>query len=394
MQGWGWQKVHHPDHVDRVVNRLRQCFAAGTPWEDTFPLRGRDGTYRWFLSRALPIRNEAGDLVRWFGTLTDVTEQIEAEKALRNLNETLEQRVETEARERARIWNVSQDLLVVADMKADLSRSIRPGTPRSAGPKESCSTRRSIGWCILMILQKREHNRRASPKATRRCISKIASGTSTARTAGCPGRRWPKKGKSIPSPGTSPISRIRRINCAFRAASLREVSRHTTMGAMAASIAHEVNQPLAALVTNANAGMRWLDKPEPDIDEVRKLLKRIVDDGHRAGAVIAGIRSMFRKDGGERKPVSVNDLIREVLAVVHGELESHQDIAAKPNCAMGSHRCWPSRHNCSRCILNLIMNAVDAMNSVADRERVVIVRSDMDGSDHALITVEDLGHWN
>jgi PAS domain S-box-containing protein len=64
MQGWGWQKVHHPEHVDRVVERIRQSFETGTPWEDTFPLRGKDGNYRWFLSRALPIRNEEGDVVR------------------------------------------------------------------------------------------------------------------------------------------------------------------------------------------------------------------------------------------------------------------------------------------------------------------------------------------
>ena len=83
MQGWGWQKVHHPEHVDRVTQRIRQSFETGTPWEDTFPLRGKDGNYRWFLSRALPIRNEAGDVVRWFGTNTDVTDQIEAENALR-----------------------------------------------------------------------------------------------------------------------------------------------------------------------------------------------------------------------------------------------------------------------------------------------------------------------
>jgi PAS domain S-box-containing protein len=82
MQGWGWQKVHHPEHVNRVVERIRKSFETGTPWEDTFPLRGKDGDYRWFLSRALPIRNEAGDVVRWFGTNTDVTEQIEAENAL------------------------------------------------------------------------------------------------------------------------------------------------------------------------------------------------------------------------------------------------------------------------------------------------------------------------
>jgi PAS domain S-box-containing protein len=82
MVGWDWQKVHHPEHVDRVVERIRRSFETGTPWEDTFPLRGKDGTYRWFLSRALPIRNEAGEVVRWFGTNTDITKQIEAEKAL------------------------------------------------------------------------------------------------------------------------------------------------------------------------------------------------------------------------------------------------------------------------------------------------------------------------
>jgi PAS domain S-box-containing protein len=83
MQGWGWQTVHHPDHVERVVGRIRTSFEKGEPWEDTFPLRGRDGQYRWFLSRALPVRDEQGRVVRWFGTNTDVTEQREAEARFR-----------------------------------------------------------------------------------------------------------------------------------------------------------------------------------------------------------------------------------------------------------------------------------------------------------------------
>ena len=83
MQGWGWQKVHHPDHVERVTARFRRCLEAGEFWEDTFPLRGRDGEYRWFLSRAVPIRDEAGKVLRWFGTNTDITAQREAETALR-----------------------------------------------------------------------------------------------------------------------------------------------------------------------------------------------------------------------------------------------------------------------------------------------------------------------
>lgn len=75
MEGWGWKKVHHPDHVDRVVARVQHSWDTGELWEDTFPLRGRDGKYRWFLSRARPIRDDDGKIVCWFGTNTDVTEQ-------------------------------------------------------------------------------------------------------------------------------------------------------------------------------------------------------------------------------------------------------------------------------------------------------------------------------
>jgi PAS domain S-box-containing protein len=79
-KGWGWQRVHDPDHVDRVVSKLARCYATGEPWEDTFPLRAADGSYRWFLSRAIPIHDAEGKVTRWFGTNTDVTDQRLAEQ--------------------------------------------------------------------------------------------------------------------------------------------------------------------------------------------------------------------------------------------------------------------------------------------------------------------------
>ncbi len=82
-QGWGWRNVVHPDHVERVVANISRCFETGEQWEDTFPIRGTSGDYRWFLSRAFPIRDETGRVVRWFGTNTDITEQRAAEEALR-----------------------------------------------------------------------------------------------------------------------------------------------------------------------------------------------------------------------------------------------------------------------------------------------------------------------
>jgi len=82
MAGWGWQAVHHPDHVDRVTAKIRQCFETGQDWEDTFPLRSASGEYRWFLSRAIAIRDDNGDIVRWFGTNTDITERRNVEAKL------------------------------------------------------------------------------------------------------------------------------------------------------------------------------------------------------------------------------------------------------------------------------------------------------------------------
>lgn len=87
VQGWGWEKVHHPEHLSRVVARFRQHLQTGAVWEDTFPLRGRDGQYRWFLSRAMPIRNAEGRVERWFGTNTDITERLDAEERLRQSEE-------------------------------------------------------------------------------------------------------------------------------------------------------------------------------------------------------------------------------------------------------------------------------------------------------------------
>ncbi|WP_397453539.1 GAF domain-containing protein [Pseudomonas sp. NA-150] len=99
MQALGWRSVHHPDHFKRVTARVKHCFATGSVWEDTFPLRGKDGRYSWFLSRALPIRDAQGHVTHWLGTHTDITAQVNAEEALRELNESLERRVAERTRE-------------------------------------------------------------------------------------------------------------------------------------------------------------------------------------------------------------------------------------------------------------------------------------------------------
>lgn len=106
MQGWGWETIHHPDHLARVIETWKRAHRTGEAWEDTFPLRGTDGAYRWFLSRAMPIHDAAGQIVRWFGTNTDITELraaqaslLDSEERLRSLAGRLEQSVEERTEE-------------------------------------------------------------------------------------------------------------------------------------------------------------------------------------------------------------------------------------------------------------------------------------------------------
>jgi PAS domain S-box-containing protein len=221
VQGLGWQKLHHPDHLERVLKRFRKSFESGTPWEDTFPLRGRDGGYRWFLTRALPIRNDAGKVVRWLGTNTDVTERIEAEKALRELNETLEQRVEAETRERLQIWNVSQDLLMVADLEGRYL-SVNPAWTATLGWPEADLLGKSSQW--LLYPDDREPTRAEIapwPPAKRHRASRTASATRTARTAGYRGTPCRSRTGSTRWDGTSRTSRTRRARCWKRAGTWR-----------------------------------------------------------------------------------------------------------------------------------------------------------------------------
>jgi len=167
-------------------------------------------------------------------------------------------------------------------------------------------------------------------------------------------------------------------------------SRRTTIGAMAASIAHEINQPLSALITNGGIGLRLLAKPDSDRNELQDVLERIVKDGHRAGTIISGIRAMFKKDRREKSPISIRDLVYEVLALVRGELNNH-GVSFRVELPQELPRVMADRVQLQQVLLNLVMNAVEAMSSVENGERSLLVKAAFHGSSDVVIVVEDSG---
>src|SRR5262245_24835071 len=168
------------------------------------------------------------------------------------------------------------------------------------------------------------------------------------------------------------------------------LNRTATVGAISASIVHEVNQPLATIVANASAGLRWLSRETPDLNETRAVLNSIVSAGHRVSEIIGSVRTMFKKEAENSELLDVNALIRETLTLARGELQNHR-VVTPTELSTGLPRVLADRVQLQQVMLNLVINAIEAMSELGDRQRVLKVRSQMHDVKSVLITVEDSG---
>ena len=180
-----------------------------------------------------------------------------------------------------------------------------------------------------------------------------------------------------------------RLLGAIRAHRHEREARLITGDAVAASIAHEVRQPLTAMVTTADAGLRFLDRAVPNFDKAKEAFKRIVADGHRAGALVGSIRANFKSDVRERASVDLNELIQEALALGRGDLQRHGIVVrVEPNKRLPEVQA--NRVQLQQVLLNLIMNAVDAMAG-KEEPRILSVKSEVYEGDRVMVSVADTG---
>jgi C4-dicarboxylate-specific signal transduction histidine kinase len=173
-------------------------------------------------------------------------------------------------------------------------------------------------------------------------------------------------------------------------AELARVTRMSALGALAASISHEVNQPLAAVVTNADACMMWLSAEPPNVEEVRSAVENIAQEGTRASDVVRHIRAMFTKAKPEWASLQVNELIGEVGALLQAEAVRNA-VTIKTELATDLPAAMGDRIQLQQVIMNLILNAIEAMRVVADRPRHLLIKSERLGPDEVLVTVRDSG---
>jgi PAS domain S-box-containing protein len=382
----GWPRSFHPDDKKMMLQKWQRIRESGMPGELEARLRRQDGEYRWFLLRAEPLRDEAGNIVKWYGSATDIEDRKRTEVALRESEQRFRDYAETasdwlwEAGPDHRVTRISEHVSDIGFLPSGLAGLSRwdIATDIESEPEKWRMHRAMIDAHQPFRDFVYTVNRAGSPMYV--------------RTSGKP--FFDARGNFLGYRGTgTDITATIRADHAEQAlrkaqAELAHVTRVTTLGELTASIAHEVNQPLAAVVANAEACLRWLDRETPDLAAARRSVEWVINDGTRASQVIRRVRALANKTDIEKVPLDLNDVVREVIALVQRELASHVvSLQLAPALPM----ILGDRVQLQQVIINLVMNGIEAMQPVTDRPRELVVRSGQGDTRQVLVSVTDCG---
>jgi PAS domain S-box-containing protein len=386
---WGWTAAVHPDDLNGLAGAWQSIMATGKHGEAEARLRRFDGEYRWFLFRANPLRDDSGNIVKWFGINTDIEDRKRTEEKLR--------RSEAYLAEAQRIthtgswaWNVrtdalfwSQEIFRIYDYDPEMTptwevllKKVHPGDrPAVERRREMEATQKE--WVDSEI-----EFRIVLPDGTIKHLHSIAHPVMDG------------SGEIIEVVGTvrdvterkhaeEERERLRQLE-----ANLAHTNRVTMLGGLASSLAHELNQPITAAITSANACLRWLGHNPPDLERARSAATRIENDGTRAAEIIHRLRA-FYKTGAPPKLelVDVNQVAGEMLALLRNEAD-RRSISLRTELALQLPQIMADRVQLQQVLMNLLLNGIEA---ITDGPGEVTIRSHSTEQGLLLISVTDTG---
>jgi PAS domain S-box-containing protein len=384
LSGGRWLDLVHPDQRDATVQRWLHSATTGSPYDDVYQLRRADGQYRWVQSVGEPFRDPDGRIAYWYGQIVDIDDQKRAEAGLRQAYGHL-----AEAQRLSKTGSFITDLLAddrdwseetfrIFEFEPTTSitlQTIRGLVHPDDLPGYDAAYKRAIegvgfdmAFRIITSAGNVKHLHAvghvmkeiaghpvfigAIQDVTERVVAEEA--LSTARTE------------------------------------LARVARVTSLSTLTASIAHEVNQPLSGIITNASTCLRMLDANPPDVDGARETARRTIRDGNRASDVITRLRALFIKKEFTLEPLDLSEATREVLALSLSELQRNR-VIVQSDLADNLPLVIGDRVQLQQVVLNLLRNASDAMVGVDDRPRQLLIRTEPDSGDRVRVTVRDAG---
>jgi PAS domain S-box-containing protein len=385
VQQWPTAGFIHDSDLSRVMDYWRYTRQTGEPRDIEYRIRRADGEFRWFHVRGLPSRDSSQTIVRWYYLFTDIEDRRQAEQALRASEHHLRLITETIP---ALVWRTTPD--------GEIDYVNRRVLEYTGKPLEHFG---SAGWLQLLhpddvdsTIRIWRHNTQTGDSHQVAYRLRRADGT----------YRWfdvrgeplrDSEGRVVQWYGICiDMEDSKRIEEALRNTQerLSIASQIATVGELSASIAHEVNQPLTAVVSNGNACLRWLAAQPPNLAKAVEAAERIVRDGKGAGEVVRRIRALFKRAAHEEVSLDLNEVIGEVLGLLRGETAKRR-VMVETDLGQNFPPVTGDRVQLQQLILNLLLNGIEAMDPVTDHPKRLFIRSIQQPDDTVLVEIRDSG---
>jgi PAS domain S-box-containing protein len=384
LAGGRWLELIHPDHRDAALRRWLQSATTGASYDDTYRLRRADGQYRWIQSVGEPVYDGEGRIAHWYGLVVDIEDRKRAEDELKRAYDSF-----ADAQRLSKTGSFVTDLVGDEHNWSEETYRIfefQPGTKVTLQGIHAIIHPDDRAAFESMIA-------RAMSGANVNFSFRIVTGRDAVKhVRGIAHVIEQTEGRPLFVGALQDVTESMVAEAALNKArsELAHVARVTTVSALTASIAHEINQPLSGIITNAGTCLRMLAADPPDIDGARETARRTIRDGNRASDVITRLRALFSKKEFTLEPLDLNDATREVITLSAGDLQRHR-IVLQSDFAGDLPTITGDRIQLQQVILNLLRNASDAMLGVDDRPRHLLISTQREAGDRVRLTVRDAG---